>query len=123
MSTKRQHYIPRMILKNHSTNNLIYQYDTIKKIQRRVNIKDICFVKNLYELKDNDGKIIEDTRNVVENHLAVNEQKWHSVIRKILNNEKLSRNDIDLMYLLMAMQILRTPEILDWTTKIIKKWT
>lgn len=31
--------------------------------------------------------------------------------------------DIDLMYLLMAMQILRTPEILDWTTKNIKKWT
>lgn len=51
----------------------------------------------------------------------MNEQKWHSVIRKILNNEKLSRNDIDLMYLLMAMQILRTPEILDWTTKNIKK--
>lgn len=121
MSTKRQHYIPRMILKNHSINNLIYQYDTIKKIQRQVNIKDICFVKNLYELKDNDGKIIEDTRNVVENHLAVNEQKWDSVIRKILNNEKLSRNDIDLMYSLIAMQILRTPEILDWTSKNIKE--
>ena len=48
MPTKKQHYIPRMLLKRFTTfripmkKPLIYQYDKEKGIERLVDIYDIC---------------------------------------------------------------------------------
>ena len=55
-----------MILKNHtiSSSSQIYQYDKKKKCQRKVQIKEICYKKYLYELK-NEDRIITNKENLI----------------------------------------------------------
>ena len=57
--TKKQHFVPRMILKHHTyfripmRKPIIYQYDKEKGICRTVDIYDICRKDNLYEFSFN----------------------------------------------------------------------
>lgn len=70
--TKRQHYIPQVLLRGFSPDYLnknsskdvskyrIFTYNLNKSNQneKAIPIKDICFEKNLYEIKDENENII-----------------------------------------------------------------
>lgn len=128
MATRKQHYIPRMILKHHTCffipmrEPMIYQYDRRKGIHRLVDIYDVCRKNNLYEMKDENGKIIN--KNLIENNFSILEQNWDTVILKIINEEPLSEKDKDWMCLLVVLQLVRMPAIMeatkDWVHKMSK---
>lgn len=127
MSTKKQHYIPRMILKHHTFSqipmaaNCLWQYDKRTNQERCVNIRDICREKNLYEFKDNNEQIIESTRNVNEQLLSRMEKGWDKILNQICDNPSapLNKSDSDSIYYLFAEQLLRTPEMLNFTANHI----
>lgn len=100
MSTKRQHYIPRMILRNHTIpfrlpqrKNVIWQYDKIKQIERIVSIDDVCWEKNLYEIKDDSGQILKGTRNEIERNFSIIESAWNRVFLQIINHRGINPDD------------------------------
>lgn len=119
--TKKQHYVPRMILKrfscSSSENNkkyFIYQYDKEKDIERRVDIMDVCHKNNLYEIKDEQGNVLE--ANLIENSFANLEEKWEQIIRKIEKHQNLKKEDKSMLGLLLVLQLMRTPEIMELTS-------
>lgn len=123
MSTKKQHYIPRMILKNHTfiviprRHPEIYQYEIDKAVEREVRIDKICYKNNLYEMKDNDGNI--QNRNLIENTLSCYERQWDRIIRKIeMRSNDITQSDVAFIYTLFSIQIMRMPLIqgmtVDW---------
>lgn len=115
--TKKQHFVPRMILKHHTyfqipmRKPIIYQYDKEKDIRRAVDIYDICRKDNLYEFRNEDGSIKESTRNAIENTLSWYESQWDTIFNKILQHQKLEDKDFAFLYLLFAVQILRLPDV------------
>lgn len=121
---KNQHYIPQMILRNHFNfqipmkSPIIYQYDKKTGTERVTKTKEICKERNLYELKDEYGHISEEEQNVIENIFSCYERKWSNTIKKILRQEQLSDEDITCLYLLIALQLIRTPEFID----LISEW-
>ena len=72
--TDKQHFIPRVYLKEFSEikrtdkveKAFIWQFDLkrMKQIPAPVNIADICYEKNLYELRDEKGNFF--ARNIIE---------------------------------------------------------
>lgn len=115
-----------MILKRHlapffipQKKPLIWQYDTEKNISRQVDIKDVCKEKYLYELKSN-NKIVENNVNYLENQFGYFEKKWDQILNKVENKESLNERDIIYLYILIAFQTLRTPEVLNFSVKFIK---
>lgn len=99
MPTKKQHYIPRMLLKRFTTFHvpmrkpLIYQYDKNKDIERLVDIYDICRKKNLYEIKNESGIISHKEINLIENGFSRLESVWNKIIDKIEQNKTINQND------------------------------
>ena len=124
--TKKQHYIPRMILKNFTCSDisakkfLVHQYDKDKNIERLVDIYDICRKNNLYEFKDKNGIIKEDLRNLIENFFSYFEPKWSKISKKISNYEILTEEDSTLLYLLFIFQFLRLPIVQNEGVKLYK---
>ena len=126
--TKKQHFIPRMILKHHTyfqipmKKPIIFQYDKEKDCCRSVDIYDICRKNNLYEFRNEDGTIKESIRNSIENALSFYESRWDVVINKILNYENLTKEDIALLYLLFALQILSLPGVQKLGSQVYKEF-
>lgn len=120
---KRQHYIPKMILRRYSSsvetkdNRVIWQYDKKKRVERRVGIKNICCKNNLYEIRDDMGEIVQDSSNNIEKSFSFLESSWNLILRKIEKKVALTRDEIDSLCSMMVLQILRTPEILESMTK------
>lgn len=124
--TIKEHYVPRMILKRHAAEinpkknkYFIYLYDKKTRINKKVDIYDICYKKNLYELKDDNGNIID--RNRIENIFGCLEVEWSNIISKIENDEILSEEEECYIYILFALQILRVPESQEMAKKFLKK--
>lgn len=124
--TREQHIIPRMILKRFlaplripERTRFVYQYDKLKSIELKVEPKNICKVKNIYEFKDKQGNIID--RNYIENAFGNLEDKWSKILDKVEEQGNLSEEELGLLYLLVAVQILRTEEILKFNTDYVKK--
>lgn len=122
--TKKQHYVPRMLLKRFTTfqvpmaEPLIYQYDKKQNIERMVRIRNVCHEKNLYEIHNEKDKILEEERNLIEKNFAVLEMKWNEIIDKVENYETLNQNERTFLQLLIVLQLMRMPEIV----KLEKEW-
>lgn len=123
--TKKQHYIPQMILKRFMNTQvpickpIIYQYDKEKDIERqRTNVDDICCEKKLYEIRGENGDISEEERNLIENSFSKLESKWNAIINKIEKKQDISKEERDMLALLLVLQLIRTPEVI----KITKEW-
>ena len=120
--TKKQHYIPRMILKHFvyfripMRKPLIYQYDKVSHTERLVDIYDVCRKNNLYELRDENNNIVEAERNLIEKGFSVLESYWDKAIRKVINKSDLDETDENWLCLLIVLQLLRTPEIMKFTS-------
>ncbi len=123
MSTKKQHYIPRMLLKRFTTFHipmrkpLIYQYDKEKGIERLVDIYDICRKNNLYEIKDAKGRISDKERNLIENGFSRLEFTWNKIIDKIEQGKDINQDDRDKLVALLVLQLVRTPEVMELTSE------
>lgn len=133
--TKKQHYIPQMILKQHYADlkdiqiperyPYLWQYDKINKSERKIyNVKEICYQKYLYEFKDDNGQAIPETRNCIENLLGKYETAWAITLKNIMkygkNIKKITLDDWALVFILIAMQIMRMPEMLKFNTQYIQ---
>lgn len=120
--TKKQHYIPRMLLKHFTTfyiplkKPLIYQYDKIKCIERLVDINDICCKNYLYEIRDESGVISKNEINLIENAFSCFESAWNKIIDKIIIKENITQEDRCLLGVLLVSQLLRTPEVMKFTS-------
>ena len=123
LATIRQHYIPQFYLKQFSYNKkILYQYDVVnnKAFPNPVSVESICFKKNLYEFKDNNGDIIEE--NFMEKWLSVYEREFAKTFQSIRAKASykdnfhtlsfLSTEEKALLVFFMATLILRNPEIL-----------
>lgn len=134
-TTKRQHYIPQMILKQHFVDfkdaqiperyPYLWQYDKVNNVERKIyDVSKICYEKNLYEFKDDSGQITPGTCNDLENYLSKCESKWNIVLKRIISYkdqiEKVSIDDWALLFTLMVSQIMRTPEAIKYNTKYIQ---
>lgn len=97
--TVDEHFISRMYLKEfaevrgsgHKEKALIWQFNvkTLEQTPVQVNINSICYEKNLYELRNDDGTFIE--RNTIEMAFAGIESGVRKAIKSIKNrtqNEK-----------------------------------
>ena len=113
---RKQHYIPKMVLKRFSFNSdliknkknknyNIFAYNTEDNKFECRNIDSISFVKDLYEYID----VSDDYINDVENSLSHMENDWSSILDKIEKNIMLNNDDIIKLNHFMYIQTLRTP--------------
>lgn len=100
---------------------MIYQYDKKSNIERLVDIYDICRKNNLYEMRNNSGKIMDTYHNVIEKIFASFERDWDNILNKVEHNEYLSDNDKILLSVLIPMQFMRTPESLSLLNDMLFK--
>lgn len=125
MSTKKQHYIPRMLLKRFTVfrvpmrKPLIYQYDKEKGIERLVDIYDICRKNNLYEIKDAKGRISDKERNLIENGFSRLEFTWNKIIDKIEQGKDINQGERDKLVALLVLQLVRMPEVMKFTSNLL----
>lgn len=123
MPTKKQHYIPRMLLKRFTTfripmrKPLIYQYDKIKNVERFVDIYDICRKDNLYEIKDETGIISDKEINLIENGFSRLESVWNEIIDKIEYRKDITQSDRCMLGVLLVLQLIRMPEMIKLTSE------
>lgn len=123
--TKKQHYIPQMILKRFMNTRVplrkpvIYQYDKEKDIEIQIpKVADICVEKELYEIRNDNGVISEEERNLIEKSFGKLESKWNMIINKIEQKQDISKEDRDMLALLLVLQLIRTPEVME----ISREW-
>lgn len=123
MSTKKQHYIPRMLLKHFTTfcvpmpKPLIYQYDKDKNVERLVDISDICRKNYLYEIRDESGTISDIEMNLIENGFSRLESEWNDIICKIEQEQEISQKDRCMLSVLLVLQLMRMPEFMRVTSE------
>lgn len=101
---------------------LIFQYDKWCHFERLVKISDVCWKKNLYEVRNISGCISDNERNVIEKYFSLWEKQWDIVIQKLVFHEPLSDVDKQWILLLVALQLLRTPEIINRYVELIKSF-
>lgn len=122
--TKGEHYIPRMYLRGFSEitksgTALMWQFDLerMRQTATQVNVRDVCFKKNLYEIRDSDGSFI--ARNRIENVFSRIELNTDMVIRSIQDKAErenclncphiLSENDKSYLIVFMTSLLYRDP--------------
>lgn len=127
MPTKKQHYIPRMLLKRFTTFHipmrkpLIYQYDKEKGVERLVDIYDICRKNNLYEIKDESGAISDTEINLIEKGFSRLEFVWDKIIDKIEQGKNINADNRCMLGVLLVLQLMRMPEIMKFTSEWLYK--
>lgn len=123
MSTKKQHYIPRMLLKRFTTfhipmrKQLIYQYDKEKSIELLIDVYKICRKNNLYEIKDESGTISDTEINLIEKGFSRLEFVWDKIIDKIEQGKNINTDDRCMLGILLVLQLMRMPEIMKFTSE------
>ena len=115
--TKKQHYIPQCILKNFgipgSNQYLVWQHLKNNKIDdRQVPINKICCNDYLYEYFM-DGTVVKDEAifNKLEKSFMLLEGDFSKLFRDKINvSAMLNEDDILLCYIMIVVQLLRTPK-------------
>lgn len=79
--TKKQHYVPKMYLKNFTFDGVNCYTKNRKGEIYSQNISGICKTKYLYEFRDKDNKII--SKNFVENILKIKENEFSSFLGEL----------------------------------------
>jgi len=116
--TKKQHFIPRSILRHHicmcipAPPNHIFQYNKDTGTEHLTGIENICCVNYLYEIKDANGSINIYHLNKIEKHLLEIEGKFAFAIKNIEHN-RISDSDINVIRFYIAIQMLRVTNILE----------
>lgn len=109
----KQHYIPRFILRNFATNNLlcVADMDTPNVRYFQTTPEKICFQNDLYEIKNEDGTYFK--RNALEDHFARMEEwfafKLRDLLEKSKNTPQITGEQDAMLALLLAVQLVRLP--------------
>ena len=136
--TEDEHYIAQVHLKgfspeyakyklNKKTKCFIYYYDLKNNIQQKaVPVDSVCFERNLYEFRDNAGKIIY--QNLIENTLSAVEKLFPKYREKLEKKSFFEENFSTKCFLTseekafwvtyIVIQMLRSPQVLDEAEKI-----
>lgn len=113
--TRRQHYIPKMILKRHALSQICENDQKIFYLNKKgwknkyANYKDLAYEDFLYEFKI-ENKIM--CPNLIENKMSNLENECNQIITKILSKEEVSDSDLCWLLLFTTLQITRMPEII-----------
>lgn len=130
-TTVNEHYIPQFYLKNFSSDKKrLFQYQINSNAPSKlVSIESICYEKNLYEFRNNDGEIVN--KNLIEDSFAIYENKISKVIKSIELKSRiednfhtpcfLSTEEKAFLIFFLATLILRKPEILNAAQEIAKE--
>ena len=142
--TKNQHYIPQVYLRGFSPEYLnknhkhiderkyrIFSYNLNKdeKVGNPIPVKSICYEKDLYEIKDNNGKAI--FTNFLEKWFCYFESKF-SYYRSMLERKAFIEYNFSTMCFLkseekifwslyIVIQNLRMPQMLTMAEKVIQE--
>lgn len=120
--TKKQHYVPQVYLRGFSTDEkMIMSYDVLCMSEPKlVPIKSICFENYLYEIKNDDGKMVYV--NYLEKFLSKLESEYSNQLAKIIDKAKCVDNrDAKLIFddemrafwkAFVLVQMLRHPQVL-----------
>ena len=110
--TKLQHYVPRCYLKNFSVieNDNYFTCCLFKNsfIQKKINIKNVCAVNDLYELQYSNGYV---DRNMIEDGFVDLESRYADCCRHILFNighcetMELSKFQLDLIKTFCSLSV------------------
>lgn len=119
-----EHYVPSMYLRGFSEikgeKAFICQFDTntMQQMPTSIQVDDVCFEKNLYELKDSNGSII--AQNSIENTFRQIEKNTCRVIRSIIDKSQnenclncstiLSEEDKSLLIIFITALLYRDPQ-------------
>ena len=113
--TTAQHYIPRFVLQNFTSNNQLTVADISVSPVRYFSTtpKRICFQKDLYEVKNEDGTYFD--RNAIEDRFSFLEG-WFATQVRILFQKKdkssrMSGEQDVMLALLLAVQLARLPAV------------
>ena len=130
--TKKQHYIPQVYLKGFSQDSsTIYEYNYKKgeAIQVPVSIESVCRGKNLYEVRENNGEIINP--NFIEDILCKYEGQFADYRKLLLSKAHikenyykqcfLSREEKNFWVFYAALNIMRNPETLAGITSVFQE--
>ena len=134
--TEKEHFIPRMYLRGFSElkqsgKALIWQFNlkTMQQIPVQVNVQDICFEKNLYEIKSKDG--LFTAQNTIEKTFGKIEDSTNRVIQSIRTKSEnanclncptvLSEDDKSYLIILIASLLFRDPATIESGIGFLKK--
>ena len=130
--TRKQHYIPQEHLRGFSQDSkTIYEYNIKKSaaIKTPVPIESVCREKDLYELYDSQGQIVNV--NYLEDILCTYEGRYAEFRRQLLKKAKLKDNyrtkcfltkeEKQFWYFYTALQVVRIPSILQGTAEILQE--
>lgn len=131
--TKKQHYVPQVYLRGFSQDGKrVYPFDlkTGTSKQTPISIETICYEKYLYEIKDNNGKIISD--NYIEKILCILEGQFATYLNKLKSkafnevNYKtkcfLTKEEKAFWVSFIAVQMLRIPLVLNTVEKFTTEY-
>lgn len=131
-ATVDQHYVPQAYLQGFSPDNKnIYAYRLKDAFQPSgpVPIKSICYKRNLYELRNENNEIVAE--NHLEDFFCAFESEFGKY-RKQLESKAfieanyqslhfLSKEEKDFWRIYIAVQMMRTPQILQFVQEIVEK--
>ena len=128
--TKKQHYVPRMYLRNFNNGkeDYVFEYNHHTRFIRNTNIEKICEENYLYEVRDEEGKfLLPELKNKVEKALAVVDSADASLLNTILNKvqdekEYIILQDEERLSLLgfIIMMLIRNPVTRDTIPEALK---
>ena len=129
--TKDQHFVPKVYLQGFTNNSkTLYEYNlkTNIAIDKPVSIESICKKQYLYEIRDNQGEIVN--KNFIENILCQYEGSFSEYRRKLLSKIVhkanfqsrcfLSKEEKNFWYFYTTLQLMRHPITLLGIKDIIK---
>ena len=136
--TKNEHFVPRMYLKGFSEvkeksklqKAYIWEFSlkSMKQIPVQVDVEDICYEENLYELKDADGSFIAQNR--IEKIFSKLEDQTSRVISLIINKSQnehclncptiLSENDKSYLIIFITALMYRDPQTINDGTSFLQ---
>ena len=119
---KKQHFVPRMVLKNFCIENepgKCWEYSLHNKSFSKRIIDDLCAQNYLYEIRDDNGLFYyEDGKNVVENGFGQIETQFAPFLESLISRLEqettliIAPNDLELLYVWISFLIIRNPIIL-----------
>ncbi len=103
----RQHYLPRMYLKNFvNGNNKIWVFNDITKETKELSIKDTTVIKHFYTIEDKNGS----KDYTLEHKLSEIETICSPIIDKLINKEHITYEEKYSLSVFIALLQNRTPQ-------------
>lgn len=129
--TKKQHYVPRMYLRNFCIDgekDKCYEYNPYTNDVRIANINNLCEENYLYEIRDEEGIfLVPELKNQIEKAFSIIENEDAGLLRDLLELIEQTRGSIVLsddqrkkLIGFIILMILRNPVLRDVLPETLK---